>query len=221
MATDDREDQRPPVKRPPTPAKPPAPRPVTARPVPIADRIPVLRRRTTAAAAVVLVVLAAVAGVLVVFRGTRPATRSATVATAPAGPCQTDTASDPGSGHVQDPTYAVNPPSGGDHEPVPAPSGIYGGSGPVPRDGQLVHSLEHGYVVVWYRSGLTAADITTLANTVAPFSRDVLLVPRTALPVRVAATAWHQRLLCDDVDSAKLADFIDTYRNKGPERIPH
>jgi hypothetical protein len=39
--------------------------------------------------------------------------------------------------------------------------------------------------------------------------------------VEVAAKAWHRRLLCGRVEEPALASFIETYRNKGPERIPH
>ena len=179
-------------------------------------RPPATRRRRTVAAGIVGGLVLVVAVVLVVSRdGARPTAE----VSASAGSCQADTRSDPGSSHVQNPTYGVDPPSGGDHDPVPAAAGTYGSA--TPRDGQLVHSLEHGYVVVWYRPGLAAADMAMVADTVARFSRDVLLVPRAALPVRVAATAWHQRLLCDEVDPAVLARFIDEYRNNGPERIPH
>jgi hypothetical protein len=53
------------------------------------------------------------------------------------------------------------------------------------------------------------------------FERDTLVVERQSLTTPVAATAWGKRLLCGTVDSAPLERFIEEYRNKGPEKIPH
>lgn len=44
--------------------------------------------------------------------------------------------------------------------------------------------------------------------------------PRPSLEVPVAATAWHRRLLCGEVEPKTLRRFIDAYVNKGPERVP-
>jgi hypothetical protein len=114
------------------------------------------------------------------------------------------------------PTYTVNPPSGGDHLSVAVPAGIYTGSN-VPPDGNLVHSLEHGYVIVWFKPGLL--DQVRPVYDFAP--RDVLLVERATMDTQVAATAWHHRLLCSAVDLAQLKSFVQQYANKGPEAVAH
>ncbi len=57
---------------------------------------------------------------------------------------------DQGRGHVQDLsgiTYNSNPPTSGKHFPVWAKRGVYKD---VISDGHLVHSLEHGYVILSY-----------------------------------------------------------------------
>jgi hypothetical protein len=103
---------------------------------------------------------------------------------------------------------------------VAAPAGVYS-VGDVPPDGSLVHSLEHGYMIVWYRPDV-AQDMARAAQDVASaFPRDTLVVPRASMSVPLAATAWHHRLLCTQADEAALAHFTDQWRNKGPERIPH
>ena len=125
-----------------------------------------------------------------------------------------------GRNHVANPTYKVDPPAGGDHNPTAAPAGVYTAENK-PPDGQLVHSLEHGYVIIWYRPDLPPTDLTALQELTQRHARDVLLVPRASLDQPVAATAWHARLLCGAPDVASLERFVDRYVNQGPEKVPH
>lgn len=142
------------------------------------------------------------------------------------GACSYDTKTDsdggPGNNHVDgDVTYKVNPPSGGNHNPTPASAGIFTATN-TPPDAQIVHSLEHGYIAIWYRTDIDTAQLDSLKTLANKYDRDVLLVPRASLTDKpVAATAWHRRLLCTRPDTEALEKFITAYRNKGPERIPH
>jgi hypothetical protein len=141
------------------------------------------------------------------------------------GACQYDTRSDSdrgqGNNHVSgDVTYEVNPPSGGDHNPSASPPGIFTVQN-TPPDGQIVHSLEHGYVVIWHQIDVDAGTLDQLKALANRYARDVLLVPRGSLEQRVAATAWHRRLLCERLDIEALERFITEYRNEGPEKVPH
>ncbi len=133
--------------------------------------------------------------------------------------CTTDTQSDPGRNHVSTPTYTVNPPAGGDHYPVPASAGIYLDN--PPTDGELVHSLEHGYVILWFDPTTEVADLKSIEDVANQYARDTLVVPRTGMSVPLAATAWHQRLLCQGFNRTALLNFIAKWRNQGPEKIPH
>jgi len=141
-----------------------------------------------------------------------------------AGSCRVDGTSDRDSGtgrnHVASPSFEVNPPAGGNHTVQAASAGDFTG-GNVPPDGQVVHALEHGYVALWYRPDTPAETLDTLRGVRNEFDRDVLLLPRADLPVAVAATAWHHRLLCDTAEPEALRRFVRAYRNKGPERVPH
>ncbi|MDQ1438012.1 MAG: hypothetical protein QOK43_1641, partial [Acidimicrobiaceae bacterium] len=118
------------------------------------------------------------------------------------------------------PSYSVNPPSGGDHLSFAESPGTYEGQR-VPLDGNLVHSLEHGYVIIWFRPDISDADKATLESVRQLYPRDTLVVERRQLDKPVAATAWHQRLLCGRIDKTALANFVRDARNKAPERIPH
>jgi len=138
-----------------------------------------------------------------------------------AGSCEVDTEADgktTASGHVPAPTYTVEPPAGGDHNPSPARGGVYAGTR-VPADGLLVHSMEHGYVVVWHRSDLPAEQKAELEAFEQRNQGDVIVAERPALPVAVAATAWEQRLLCGAVEPAALDRFAEQYVGKGPENV--
>ncbi|MEO5679324.1 MAG: DUF3105 domain-containing protein [Acidimicrobiales bacterium] len=138
-----------------------------------------------------------------------------------AGGCTVDSTTDPGGEHIAAPAYRVDPPSGGDHLPSAAPAGFYEPGGQAPADGAAVHSLQHGYVDVWYQPGLDQAGLDRLRALFDAHPKDVLVLPHPSLPQPVAATAWHHRLLCTTVDTAALTAFVTTYRNQGPEKVPH
>ena len=137
--------------------------------------------------------------------------------------CTVDSRTDKGQAHVPAATYSVDPPSGGDHDPAPAKPGFYDMTN-VPSDGHLVHSLEHGFVVIWYKSeptGVPAATVDWLRELTRRHPW-VIVAPRFPLPgAELAATAWHRRLLCPDgilgIDEV-ITTFVNTFRDKGPER---
>ena len=137
------------------------------------------------------------------------------------GSCRYDTKTDPGQSglHSDTPTFSVNPPSGGIHQPSAAQPGDYS-TGTVPPDGQLVHSNEHGYINIWYSPPVSDADLQALRGVQEAYAIDTLLVPRP-MDVPYAATTWGKRLLCDQLETDSLLTFVKQYRNKGPERVPH
>jgi hypothetical protein len=118
---------------------------------------------------------------------------------------------------VQNPTYKVDPPAGGPHFPTPANPGFYEDAN-VPTDGELVHAMEHGFVVLWYRPDLPDSDRETLAALSDEFGRELIVVPRPSLPGKTAVTAWHKRLLCQDIDRAAVALFTTNFKDEGPEK---
>lgn len=143
----------------------------------------------------------------------------ALVASVTAGTCGLDQLHDAGRAHVASPTYSVEPPAGGDHEPVPAHAGTYAAS--VPRDGQLVHAMEHGSIAIWHQPQLSDDNLRLLGDIHRRYGRDVIVVPRSNLPAPVIATAWHVRLTCSAFEAESIDRFIVGYRNMGPERVPH
>ena len=131
--------------------------------------------------------------------------------------CTLDTRSDPGRAHVPQATYHLDPPAGGDHDPVPSPAGFYDTTD-VPTDGHLVHSLEHGFVIVWYQPAATSAATLDGLRDLARRHRWVLVAPRPSMPTALAATAWHRRLLCPGDTTGPIGNFVTAFRNQGPEK---
>jgi hypothetical protein len=135
--------------------------------------------------------------------------------------------------HTTDPNervkYNSNPPTSGRHFAVPVDDGAYSTA---PTDEQVVHNLEHGRVIIWFKPTLpkdTRADLKAL------FDEDtyqMLLVPRTKMPYQVAASAWNGtpepsglgRLLTCERTGPEMWDalraFRDEHRSNGPEPIP-
>ena len=176
-----------------------------------------LRRRLVASGAVACVVVG-IAGVVLYNRHQSAELRRVLTA----GSCAVDERTDPtrpaGQNHIASPTYSVNPPAGGDHLGSSATSGAYAGSS-VPADGLLVHSLEHGYVVLWHKPDLPAAQLAQLTDFERAHPGDVIVVERKDMPVPVAATAWGHRLLCQEVELVPLTRFFEVHVGHGPEDV--
>jgi hypothetical protein len=124
--------------------------------------------------------------------------------------------------------YKQNPPVFGPHNPVWASDGDYVGQGAPPTE-KLVHPLEHGRVITWYKPTLPQREISQLETLFSepmegkPEGYKQILVERPSLPGAVAASAWGQQLVCP-VFNDKVFDAIRTFRvayvDKGPESVP-
>jgi hypothetical protein len=135
--------------------------------------------------------------------------------------------------HTRDPAeqipYQSNPPAGGKHFQVPAEDGAYGEA---PPDTALVHSLEHGRVVIWFKPGLPKGQRADLKALFDDDPYQMLIVPRRNMPYQVAATAWNRepdpvgtgRLLgCPRINHRAfdaLRAFREEHRGNGPEAVP-
>lgn len=138
-----------------------------------------------------------------------------------------------GSYHLQSETdsgnHKQNPPTSGLHNPIPADDGLYQEA---PTDEQLVHSLEHGRVIIWAKPSLPKEDRAALRALFEQDDLQMILVPRANMPYAVAATAWNGdpkptgvgRLMgCprfDDKVVDALRAFRDEHRARGPEPVP-
>ena len=144
-------------------------------------------------------------------------------AAAKAAGCTLESPKIEGRGHTTKTVkYKSQPPTSGSHNPVPAHDAAYLKN---PGEETLVHALEHGRVIYWFKPTAPAAVRGDLKALYDEEKALVVLTPNARpMPYEVAATAWGQLLGCpkynDKVPDAFRA-FRDAYRLKGPEYFPN
>ena len=111
--------------------------------------------------------------------------------------------------------YATATPTSGTHAASSPRCGVFAQQMPAEF---AVHSLEHGAVVIWYRPSLAIEEISGLEAVVNRFDDRVILSPNADLSQPVVATAWNRLKAYDGADP-ELEQFIETYRNRGPESV--
>lgn len=112
--------------------------------------------------------------------------------------------------------YGAEFPTSGSHSTSPVPPGLYDEMFPRER---LVHSLEHGNVVIYYD---TPGDVAIKfferwADAYQGGLDGVVIVRRDGLGERTVLTAWQNRLVLDKFD-VRASLFVDAFRGRGPER---
>lgn len=184
-----------------------------------AERRQKRHRRILQRTAAGVVVVALVAGVGA-WQVNKRRNENRAIAALTKGTCKFDRKSDVGrvNEHAAKVAFDVEPPSGGVHDGTAAVPGTFEAN-QAPPDGQIVHAMEHGDIVIWHRE-LSNEDLESLRSLVDSRPDDVFLVSRPSLPTAIAATGWHKRLLCEDLESSALRSFISRYADKGPERQP-
>jgi hypothetical protein len=126
-----------------------------------------------------------------------------------------------GRGHVEGTvTYKTFPPTSGDHNINPATYGYYEVAVPFEN---LVHSLEHGDIVIYYdKSKLSEQDINGLkeVSKITHKGSGVEVVPNSDIDKPIVLTAWTKMLKLDGYDEAKIKQFMYEYIYEGPEKLP-
>ena len=129
-----------------------------------------------------------------------------------------------GATHVEEGTrveYQSNPPTSGNHWPTPLRSGAYDTEKP---DEGAVHGLEHGRIWITYKPDIGEEAISALLGAMKG-QFGVIINPRAANDTDIALAAW-MRLDTFDIpedgvlDTKRILDFTQRYRNKGPEYVP-
>jgi len=125
--------------------------------------------------------------------------------------------------------YGSDPPTSGKHFEAAAEDGAYEQT---PDLKTLVHTLEHGRIIIWFKPTLPEQQ---RANLKALFDEDeyqMVLAPDDTMPYQVAASAWSRdptplgtgRLLGCKTYGDKIFDairtFKDEHRSNSPEPIP-
>ncbi|MEA2218914.1 MAG: hypothetical protein QOJ35_1540 [Solirubrobacteraceae bacterium] len=125
--------------------------------------------------------------------------------------------------------FKTNPPTSGNHNPTPAPDGVYA-PGNEPKIENWVHTLEHGRILFQYKPGTSAAQIAKLQALFNEKVLDsgngyhsVLMENNSNMPFAVAAVAWRHYVGCPQfTDKAipALRAFRQVYVDTAPEQIP-
>jgi len=125
--------------------------------------------------------------------------------------------------------YPSDPPTSGVHFEIPAEDGAFEEAPDVKR---LVHTLEHGRIIIWFKPNLPEQQRASLKALFEEDEYQMLLVPNETMPYQVAATAWNRepepvgtgRLLGCKTYNEQVIDairaFKDEHRGNGPEAIP-
>jgi hypothetical protein len=128
-----------------------------------------------------------------------------------------------GAAHVpagREVDYATSPPTSGPHYATTVEAGFYEET---PALGALVHSLEHGAVVVYYDpEALTPGARTSLrawtgAHTGAWRSVVVVPAPAPAPDAPYVLTAWRTSYRLQAYDASRVRAFLAEYLGRGPE----
>jgi hypothetical protein len=130
---------------------------------------------------------------------------------------------DEGSTHLlpseNTPDYKSNPPTSGNHDPVPLANGVY--NSPIPDFRHALHTLEHGRIAVIYKPGLPERQQLMLKGVVDEDFSNMVMFQYEGMPYDVAAVAWDHYLGCRQYNENVLdaiRAFRDSYRGRGPEQ---
>jgi hypothetical protein len=117
--------------------------------------------------------------------------------------------------------YEMKFPTSGTHSPHDLKFGYYDKK---PQTELLVHNLEHGDILIYYRPNADASikeAVKELAR-VTKAGAGVLAVPSDEIPEgqEVILNAWTKTLELPKYDEQKAGTFIYRFINEGPEQIP-
>lgn len=110
--------------------------------------------------------------------------------------------------------YNSDPPTSGPHFDTTPPCGIH--RQPVP-DGAVLHSMEHGAVVLHYDPELPEDAIVEMEEIARRLRGELIVVPRPGIEAPVVLTAWRQLLSLESVSEDVVAAFLREHGNRSPE----
>lgn len=112
--------------------------------------------------------------------------------------------------------YGQTPPTSGPHDPAPIKPGFY----KTPQAPEkLVHSLEHGNIVIYYEKSEPSVlrQLKGWAKRYNGKWDGIIVTQLPDLGKAVILTAWTKLLRLDSFDPVKASAFIEAFRGKGPE----
>ena len=120
--------------------------------------------------------------------------------------------------------YGTNPPTSGNHDPIPAVDGVYSQSPTATTIKHFVHTLEHGRIEIQYDPAkLPKRRLDQLGGLFNDDPYHMVMFPNRRQPYEVAVTAWGHLMGCNKVTDKTfdaIRAFRDRYRDQGPENVP-
>lgn len=117
------------------------------------------------------------------------------------------------------PQYVTFPPTSGPHSP--AAIGFYGFYEQELPFEELVHSLEHGDIVIYYQPTVDE-QVKERLKYLSQFTKigsGVIVLPNADIEGEVVATAWTKKMTLAEFDEQQLGQFIYDHIYEGPERV--
>ena len=123
-----------------------------------------------------------------------------------------------GDDHV---AYNTSPPTSGPHYSAPLgpiQTGFY--SDEIAPE-SVVHNLEHGEIVIWYRPDAPESTIRAVQKAAEEVPEATVAVPWTDIdePNEVVLTAWAKLQPCAQVSKDVVDDFRTKFQGRGPEMV--
>jgi len=87
-------------------------------------------------------------------------------------------------------------------------------------DERVLHNLEHGYIWISYKPETSPETINNIKKIVNEDDWKIVMAPRAENDSQINLAAWGRLLKMDEPDYQKIKDFIETYKNRGPEKTP-
>ena len=129
-------------------------------------------------------------------------------------------------------TYKFYPPTSGPHYSVAGSAPVPWGTVDTLVEGQFVHNLEHGGVVILYNCP-SSNDCTTLKNSLTNYVQKlapaeptynepkIIMTPYShGMTKKVALVAWHYIEFLDAYDENAITQFYENHVDHGPEAVP-
>ena len=84
-----------------------------------------------------------------------------------------------------------------------------------------MHNLEHGGVAILYDTDNEEliVQLENLARQQRRYPCYLIVAPYPSMQNTIALTAWGAILYFEDYDEGPMQEFIDFYRNQGPEQF--
>ena len=130
-----------------------------------------------------------------------------------------------GQDHIEDGAtaqYNSNPPTSGPHYAVPAETGFYAPDSGIEPE-RLVHNLEHGQIIVWYRPdaedlGFLQQQVETLVEQ-EPMATVGAPYPNMNDGYNIVITSWTRARACVRPSQEVVDDFRRRFQGRAPEDL--